>query len=225
MKSTAIKKTLLALAITTTLVGCDSLSDGQRTGVGAGIGGVLGAVIGNSIDQNGGAVVGGLVGALAGGAIAYYMDSQQEKLEKALASSGIEVVRLDEATIKLVMPNSITFAVAKSDLSPSIQPTLAQLSTVVNEYTKTIIHIEGHTDNTGSLEVNEKLSLDRANAVAGFLVGHGVMAQRIVGAGHNYKYPVASNDSEAGRAQNRRSEIFIRAIEKGNENAAYAPIY
>lgn len=225
MKSAAVKKTILALAISTTLVGCDSMTDGQRTATGAGIGAVLGGVIGNNIDQNGGAVVGALLGALAGGAIAHYMDNQQEKLEKALASSGITVVRLDEATIKLVFPNSITFDVAKSNLSPSIEPTLTQLSAVVNEFSKTIIHVEGHTDNTGSLEVNEKLSIERANSVAGFLVGHGVMAQRIVAAGHNYKYPVASNDSDEGRTQNRRVEIFIRAIESGNENAASAPIY
>ncbi len=225
MNTNVLKKTALVLALSTALVGCDSLTRGERTAAGAGIGAATGAAIGYAIDHSGGGVVGGVIGALAGGAIGYYMDTQQEKMEKALGSSGIRVERIDKSTIKLVLPDSITFPVNKANLSSSIEPSLGQIAAIMNEYSKTVIHVEGHTDNTGAMEYNQKLSLERANNVAAFLESRGVIRQRIVAEGHNFQYPVASNDSEQGRAQNRRVEIFIRAVEKGNESAAYAPIY
>lgn len=218
------QKTIMAVVLSSTLVGC-SLSDNQRTAIGALGGAVVGGVVGHQIHDKNGRYVGAVLGALAGGAIGRYMDSQQQKLEKALASSGISITRINESTIKLNIPNSITFAVNKANLSPSAYGSLNKLATIFNEYNKTAIHVLGFADSTGNADYNVQLSQRRAQSAANYLSSQGVVGGRMVTTGYGSAHPIASNSTAAGKAQNRRVEIYIRAIESGKEQAAYAPIY
>lgn len=218
------QKTILAVTLGATLTGCTMTTD-QRTAVGAGVGAVLGGVLGHQIDGRSGRYVGAVLGALAGGAIGRYMTQQQQDLERILASSGISVTRIDDATIKLNLPEAITFAVNKSNLNPSVRPYLNQIASVLNKYTKTAVHVLGYTDSTGSAQYNMGLSQRRAQSAASYLAGRGVVQGRLAVRGYGKSYPIASNANSRGRAQNRRAEIYIRAIERGNEQAAYAPIH
>ncbi len=219
------QKTLATVAIAATLTGCSNMTQDQRTAAGAVGGAIIGGVIGHQVNDKNGRYVGAILGALAGGAIGRYMDRQQQDLEQVLASSGITVSRIDEATIKLHLPDSITFAVDKSDLNPAVYPSLNAIANVVNQYKETAVHVLGFTDSTGSEQYNLDLSQRRAQAAGNYLASQGVVSGRIVARGYGEAYPVAGNDSAAGKAQNRRAEIYIRAIEQGNEQAAYAPIY
>ncbi|MGY0398619.1 MAG: OmpA family protein [Ostreibacterium sp.] len=221
------QKFFLAVIVAGMLTGCTSLSltQDQKTAVGAVGGAVVGGVLGHQINDKKGRYVGAILGALAGGAIGRYMTKQQKDLEKVLASSGIKVSRIDKATIKLHLPNAITFATNKSNLSASVAMPLNQIAQVVNKYKKTAVHVLGFTDSTGSNEYNLQLSYRRAQAVGNYLASQGVVSGRIAARGYGETYPIASNGSESGKAQNRRAEIYIRAIEQGSEQAAYSPIY
>lgn len=80
---------------------------------------------------------------------------------------------------------------------------------MLNEYNKTLVEIAGHTDNTGQAEYNQKLSERRAHSVAAYLVSRKVNANRLIEVGGGENYPIASNDTAAGRQLNRRVEITI----------------
>lgn len=218
------QKTIATVAIAASLTGC-SMTQDQRTAVGALGGAVVGGVVGHQINHKNGRYVGAILGALAGGAIGRYMDQQQQDLQKVLASSGITVTRVNESTIKLHLPDAITFAVNKANLNPSVYPSLNAIGNIVNRYKETAVHVLGFTDSTGSEQYNLDLSQRRAQATANYLSSQGVVSGRVIARGYGEAYPVASNATRAGKAQNRRAEIYIRAIEKGNEYAAYAPIY
>lgn len=227
-----MKKTIAKTLQISTIIGCviatsacDEMTKTQRTAIGATGGAVIGAVIGHQIDDEKGAIVGGIVGGLAGGSIGYYMDSAQEKLEKDLAKSGISVTRLDKSTIKLNMPSGLLFDVNKSNVSSSAVPSLSKISDTLQKFEKTIIMVEGHADAQGADDYNLKLSQRRADAVGRELTSRGVITQRVLNRGHGESFPIASNDSESGRAQNRRVELIMRAIQKGNEGAAFKSIY
>ncbi len=219
------KKTLLAVSMAGLLTTGCSLSENARTAIGAGVGAVAGAVIGHQVNDKNGRYVGAVLGALAGGAIGKYMDSQQQRLEKALASSGITVTRVDKNTIKLNVPNSLTFAVNKSRLNSGAHGSLNSIAAVVNKYNKTAIHVLGFADSDGDSNYNLDLSKRRSESAGNYLASQGVVAGRIVATGYGETHPVASNSTRDGKAQNRRVEIYIKAIEKGNEQAAYASIY
>ena len=146
-----------------------------------------------------------------GAGIGAYMDSQEDELRKSLADTGVSVVR-DGDNINLVMPGNITFASSKAVIQADFFPILNSVGTVLSNYKKTAIEIEGHTDSTGSVSFNLKLSEERAKSVTDYLVSKGVQAKRIIHHGRGPMRPLASNQSAEGRAQNRRVEIRIRAI-------------
>jgi len=107
------------------------------------------------------------------------------------------------------MPGNITFAFDSSSLQPQFDPVLSNVASTLNQYNQTVIEVAGHTDSVGTDAYNQALSQQRANAVAAFLSGKGVMQQRMIVVGAGEAHPVASNDTDAGRAQNRRVEITI----------------
>ncbi|MEE2797942.1 MAG: OmpA family protein, partial [Pseudomonadota bacterium] len=107
---------------------------------------------------------------------------------------------------------NITFASGSSDIASSFYPTLNSLVKVFKEFDQNGINIVGHTDSTGSQELNMRLSRERATSVASYLSGQGVSSARISSAGVGPSQPIASNDTEAGRAQNRRVEITLRQL-------------
>ena len=182
-----------------------------RTGalIGAGIGAVAGLLTGDdAVERRQRALVGAGVGALAGGGIGAYQDRQEAELRRELAGSGVDVVRQGD-NITLNMPGNITFAFDSSNLQPQFYPTLNNVAETLNEYNQTVIEVAGHTDSVGTDSYNQTLSVQRAQSVANYLSGRGVMQQRMIVTGAGETRPIASNDTEAGRAQNRRVEITI----------------
>ena len=182
-----------------------------RTGalIGAGIGAVAGLLSGDdAVERRQRAMVGAGVGALAGGGIGAYQDRQEAELRRELAGSGVDVVRQGD-NITLNMPGNITFAFDSSNLQPQFYPTLNNVAETLNEYNQTVIEVAGHTDSVGTDSYNQTLSVQRAQSVANYLSGRGVMQQRMIVTGAGETRPIASNDTEAGRAQNRRVEITI----------------
>jgi outer membrane protein OmpA-like peptidoglycan-associated protein len=182
-----------------------------RTGalIGAGIGAVAGLLSGHdAVERRQRALVGAGVGGLAGGAIGAYQDRQEAALRRELAGSGVDVVRQGD-NITLNMPGNITFAFDSANLQPQFQPVLDNVAQTLNQYNQTVIEVAGHTDSVGTEAYNQQLSVQRANSVAGYLSSRGVSMQRMIVTGAGESRPIASNDTEAGRAQNRRVEITI----------------
>jgi len=138
------------------------------------------------------------------------MDVQEKKLRDRLAGVGVGIQR-DKATgaINLVMPGNITFPTAQSAIKADFYPVLDAVADVLKEYGDTTITVSGHTDNVGDTAYNQRLSQERANSVAGYLVNRGVSAQRVAAIGLGKSQPIADNGNEAGRSQNRRVEVRI----------------
>jgi outer membrane protein OmpA-like peptidoglycan-associated protein len=182
----------------------------DRTMKGAGIGaaaGAAGAVLAGKREADeilAGAAIGGVIGAGVGA----YMDAQQEKMARI---PGTSVERVDENTLLVHFENDVLFDVNSASLDGDGRATLDDVSGVLNQYPKTAVVVQGHTDSTGSEELNQSLSERRAGSVRGYLVNRGVEADRLAAIGYGESYPVASNDSESGRQQNRRVDILLRA--------------
>lgn len=182
-----------------------------RTGalIGAGIGAVAGLLSGgDATERRQRALVGAGVGGLAGGAVGAYQDRQEAALRRDLAGTGVDVVRQGD-NITLNMPGNITFAFDSSNLQPQFYPVLDNVASTLNQYNQTVIEVAGHTDNVGTDAYNQQLSTQRANSVAAYLSSKGIMQQRMMIVGAGESRPIASNDTEAGRAQNRRVEITL----------------
>jgi outer membrane protein OmpA-like peptidoglycan-associated protein len=182
-----------------------------RTGalIGAGIGAVAGLLSGgDAVERRQRAMVGAGVGGLAGGGIGAYQDRQEAALRRGLEGSGVQVVRQGD-NITLNMPGNITFAFDSSNLQSQFYPVLDNVAGTLNQYNQTVIEVAGHTDSVGTDAYNQKLSEQRANSVAAYLNGKGVVQQRMIIVGAGKTRPIASNDTDGGRAQNRRVEITI----------------
>ncbi|KAF1696710.1 cell envelope biogenesis protein OmpA [Pseudoxanthomonas jiangsuensis] len=177
--------------------------------IGAGLGVAAGLLTGDSaVERRQHALIGAGVGGLAGGAIGNYQDRQQAALRERLQGSGVDVSRQGD-NITLNMPGNITFAFNSSNLAPEFYPVLNNVAGVMKEYDQTVVEVAGHTDSVGSDEVNQRLSEQRANAVTQYLVAQGLNPQRFITVGAGKRHPIASNDTEAGRAANRRVEITL----------------
>jgi len=213
------KQMMIAASLSTLmLVGCTSnpYTGEQQTGKsalyglgGAAAGAAIGAATSGSDDRAKGALIGAAVGGAAGGGYGYYVDKQEQRLRQELQGTGVRVVRNGE-NLQLVMPGNITFASGSSDISSSFYPTLNSLVKVFKEFDKNGVEIIGHTDSTGSNDLNMRLSRDRAQSVASYLASNGVSSARISAMGVGPSQPIASNDTAEGRAQNRRVEINLR---------------
>lgn len=177
--------------------------------IGAAVGTVAGLLSGSdATERRQRALVGIGVGGLAGGAIGNYQDRQERALRDQMAGTGVDVVRQGD-NITLNMPDNITFDFDSSALKSQFYPVLDNLISTLREYDQTIIEVAGHTDSKGSDAYNQQLSVRRAEAVGNYLMGRGVMRERFIITGAGESRPVASNETEAGRAQNRRVEITL----------------
>ncbi len=204
----------------------------RRTKIGAGVGAVVGAITGSQLgdESTTNAAIGAAVGALAGGGVGRYMDNQQQELEQDLqaerAADMLNVTRLNGDALKIGVASDASFAVDSATLAPEAQTTFNKIAGVLKDYEKTAIHVVGHTDSSGSDQYNQKLSQQRAEAVAGFLTSRGVNSQRTLAWGRGESQPIASNDTAESRAANRRVDIVIKPIVEGQEKAAFtAPPY
>ncbi|MCW5613180.1 MAG: OmpA family protein [Rubrivivax sp.] len=202
---------LLPVAAALALAGCENMSAREKgTAQGAGIGAVAGAAIGAATGGKAGqgAVIGGAVGAVAGNLWSKRMEDKRREMERATAGTGIEVARTADNQLKVNVPSDFSFDVGRADIRPDMRPVLDQLAQGLDPAMR--LRIVGHTDSTGSDAINDPLSVQRAASVRDYLAGRGVAAARVDVAGRGAREPVADNASEAGRAMNRRVEIFLR---------------
>lgn len=219
-----MKRTIVALMCSAfALAACqtqDAYTGEQKTnkatygaGIGAVVGALGGALIGggDSTDRRQRAMIAGGIGALAGGGVGYYMDSQEKELATKLRSSGVSVTRVGDNII-LNMPGNVTFATNSSDINSGFYNVLNSVAIVLKKYDKTMIDVTGHTDSTGSDQTNQVLSQQRANSVAAYLANQGLNQQRFLVSGAGERQPVASNNTAAGREQNRRVEIKLTPL-------------
>lgn len=212
----ALAATLALSACTTTnpYTGQSQLSNTAGGGLlGAGGGAVAGAIVGAAVggDPRVGALIGAGVGGLTGAAIGNYMDQQEAELRAQLQGTGVSVTRVGDQII-LNMPSNITFATDQSTVQPQFNQTLVSVGLVLKKYNKTIVDVYGPTDSTGGNEHNLALSQRRAVSVATILANQGIDQRRFYIEGKGSSSPIASNGTEAGRAQNRRVEIQLSPI-------------
>ena len=189
----------------------------SNTAVGAGAGALLGSAAGLVIGKTTNAstrksvLIGAGIGALAGGGVGVYMDRQEAKLRERLRGSGVSVTRRGDNII-LNMPSNITFDTDRADVKPQFFDVLNSVAIVLREFDQTLVDVTGHTNSTGSAAHNLELSERRAGAVAEYLVAQGNNYRRFQVLGMGKSQPIASNATEAGRAENRRVEIQIAPL-------------
>ena len=211
-------KSLLGIILSASILfSCADWSNtGKGAAIGAGAGGALGGLIGNKKGNTAaGAVIGAAVGGAAGAAIGRYMDKQAEEME---ALEDAEVKRVGEG-IQITFDSGILFGFDSYQLTPQAQENVMKLAKILNDYPDTNIMINGHTDSKGSEEYNQTLSEKRANSVSNYLKMQGISGVRLTTIGHGESLPVASNDTDEGRSQNRRVEVAITANEELIEKA------
>lgn len=208
------------VASTLLLVGaCASMDQTQAdTAKGAGIGAVAGAVLGGIVGgrdgATAGAVLGGAAGAVGGNIWSKKMQDKQRAMEQATQGSGVQVARTDDNQLKLQVPSDISFATGRADLQPALRSILDQFAQGLGGDPTMRVRIVGHTDSTGTDAVNDRLSIERATSVRNYLIDRAVNGSRIETAGRGSHEPVADNSTDAGRAKNRRVEIFLREPDK-----------
>jgi outer membrane protein OmpA-like peptidoglycan-associated protein len=205
-------KTLIALTTAAAMAaGCQNMTPREEgTAKGAGIGAIAGAVIGGATGHSmgKGAVIGGAVGAVAGNLWSKRMEEKRAAMEKATEGTGIAVARTENNELKVNVPSDFSFTVGRSDVKPNMKPVLDEFARGLDPNME--VRVIGHTDSTGSDAINNPLSVRRAEAVRDYIAVKGVSPTRVDTEGHGAREPVADNASVAGRAQNRRVEIFLR---------------
>lgn len=211
---------LLAVSIVLLATACATTSDpytreqratrtAQGAAIGAGVGAVIGAITGGDrLEQ---AAIGAGIGALSGAAIGSYMDRQEAELRRQLEGTGVSVTRRGNEII-LNMPGQVTFDVDSAGLRPEFFEVLNSVVLVLEEYEKTVLVIDGHTDSTGSRSYNMGLSMRRAESVGDYLTAQGIEPVRLATYGYGPDYAVASNETEAGRQANRRVELTLMPV-------------
>jgi outer membrane protein OmpA-like peptidoglycan-associated protein len=181
---------------------------GQGVAIGAAIGGLLGATRESGNDRVRNAAVGAAIGAAVGGAIGYSLDQQAAELRNDFGNGEIDVINTGNELI-VRMPEAILFATDSAQLNSQLRSDLFVLAESLNKYPQSIVTVTGHTDNTGTAAYNQDLSERRAWSVASVLQSGGVAGSRINVVGAGESQPIATNQTVAGRAQNRRVDITI----------------
>jgi outer membrane protein OmpA-like peptidoglycan-associated protein len=199
--------------------GCASLSNTEQgAAIGAGAGGAAGAAIGKAAGGTAeGAIIGAVVGGTAGAIIGQRMDRKAQELESELENA--EVERVGEG-IKVTFDNAILFDFDSAALRATARTNLNELATSMDDFEGAELLIVGHTDSRGPEDYNQRLSERRAGSAAEYLVAQGISADRIATEGMGESEPVASNETEEGRQQNRRVEVAIYASEEYREEVA-----
>jgi outer membrane protein OmpA-like peptidoglycan-associated protein len=215
---------LIAIILSSVLIfsGCKSLNNASKGGlIGGGAGAAIGAGVGVLIGKSGksaaiGAAVGTAVGATTGVIIGKKMDKAAEEAAR------IEGARVDSITdannlkaIRVTFDSGILFRTGKSDLNTKSKNALSKFAKILVDNPTMDIAIMGHTDNTGSLEINQRLSMERAQSVADYLKTQNITANQLKEvSGKDYSMPVADNNTKIGREQNRRVEVYMYASEE-----------
>lgn len=204
------------------LAGCANMDETQRTTAGgAAVGAVAGALLGG-VTAGGhkgrsaatGAAIGAALGAGGGYLWSRHMQEQKAAMEQATQGTGIGVTQTADNQLKLNIPSDLSFDSGRYDIKPALHAVLDRFATTLGQNPVTTVHIVGHTDNVGSDAINNPLSVNRAAATRDYLVSRGVASNRISIDGRGEHEPVADNATAAGRAKNRRVEIFVAEAPK-----------
>ena len=210
MNKISIQSRAVALSLSAAMVfvsGCANMTETQRnTAIGAGVGGLAGAAIGKNGQST---AIGAGIGALGGYIWTTQMAQKKAAMEQATAGTGVGVTQTADDQLKLNIPSDISFDTGRSDIKSNLRPVLDQFAQGLSDQPNTEIRIVGHTDSTGSDSVNNPLSVNRAASARDYLVSRGVDAHRIQIDGRGSREPIADNNTDAGRAANRRIEIFL----------------
>jgi outer membrane protein OmpA-like peptidoglycan-associated protein len=187
--------------------GCANMSENQRgAAIGAGVGSLAGIALGHNRES---AAIGAGVGALGGYIWSQQMAQKKAAMEQATEGTGVAVSQTADNQLRLNIPSDISFDTGRAEIKSNLRPVLDQFAQGLSGQPNTEVRVIGHTDSTGSDAVNNPLSINRAASARDYLVGRGVDARRIQIDGRGSHEPVADNGSEAGRARNRRIEIFL----------------
>jgi outer membrane protein OmpA-like peptidoglycan-associated protein len=204
--------TILFFIIAQILTGCNATNTTKGGAIGAGVGGAIGGAIGHRSDNTViGAIIGASVGGAAGALIGREMDKQAEELKRDLEGATVE--RVGEG-ILITFQSGLVFDTDSYGLRDATKTNLTDLAETLKKYDDTNILIEGHTDNTGEGNYNQKLSENRADAVESYLTTQGIENSRVTTKGYGENQPLDSNESEVGRQKNRRVEVAIYANKK-----------
>ncbi|GGP06375.1 membrane protein [Cloacibacterium rupense] len=210
----------LFLSSALVLTSCEAIQNSNNTqrgaAAGTAAGAVIGGILGNNVGKgkNGalGAVLGGVIGGVAGGVIGNKMDKQAKAIKEALP--GAQVERVNEGIKITLSENTVNFDFNSASLTDVSKANLDKLSEVMTQYPDTNINVYGHTDSKGADAYNLTLSEKRANSVIDYMVSKGVARTRLNAMGMGESDPIASNDTDEGRAKNRRVEFAITANEE-----------
>ncbi|WP_068645184.1 OmpA family protein, partial [Variovorax soli] len=156
-----------------------------------------------------GAAIGAAVGAGGGYLWSQRMENQKKQMEQATQGTGVAVTQTPNNELKLQIPSDVSFDTGRADIKPNFQPILDQFASGLRNNPNAEVRIIGHTDNTGTDAINNPLSIQRAAATRDYLIARGVRSNAFNIDGMGSRQPVADNNSAAGRAQNRRVEIFV----------------
>jgi len=206
--------------------GCGMSNTAKGGLIGAGSGAALGAIVGQIAGKGKGAAIGAAIGTAVGAGAGVIIGRKMDKAaEKAKAIEDAKVQQITDANglaaVKVTFDGGILFATNSSKLNSTSKTSLTKLAKVLSEDPTMDIAVYGHTDNTGALAFNQKLSGDRANSVATFLRSNGVASNQFkYVAGKDYQEPIASNETAEGRAQNRRVEVYMYASEQMIKDAS-----
>jgi outer membrane protein OmpA-like peptidoglycan-associated protein len=209
-----LQSTLAALAAASLLSACASYEPNKTrdTGIGAAAGAAVGAMAHGS-NRTHGALAGAAIGALGAYVWSSHMEKQKREMEAATRGTGVQVTQTPDNQLKLEVPSDISFDVGRADIKSNFAPILDRFAQSLNQNQATTVRIIGHTDSTGSDAINNPLSVNRAASTRDYLVARGVAGQRIAIDGRGSTQPIADNASEAGRARNRRVEIYVGEAE------------
>jgi outer membrane protein OmpA-like peptidoglycan-associated protein len=209
----------IALIVAVLAPGCGTMSQTAKgTAIGAGSGAALGAILGGVIGHSKGAAIGAAIGTAVGaGSGALIGKKMQNKAEELAQIENAKVETVTDSNgleaIKVTFASGILFPTNGISLSDASKGDLSEFASMMSDMQNTDIVIYGHTDNTGTSEVNDRISRQRAEAVQAYLVSRGIAASRMSASGLSYSDPVADNSTAEGRAQNRRVEIYVMANE------------
>nr|WP_297917461.1 OmpA family protein [uncultured Allomuricauda sp.] len=224
MKNTFTKSLAIVMAFGF-IISCDAVKNANNTQKGAVIGAsggaVIGGVIGNNVGKGNtalGAIIGAVVGGAAGGYIGNRMDRQAERIEEEIP--GAEVKRVGEGSnVTFNEDAGVYFDTNKSTVRGTSAATLDKLAGIFNEYPKSVILVEGHTDSAGPEDYNLNLSKQRAESVTTYLIGKGISSGRFTTKWYGESQPKATNETSEGKAKNRRVELAIIASDALKEEA------
>lgn len=195
----------------------------SRTAIGAGLGGTLGYLLGGAIGGDTGRIIGAGIGGSAGAVLGKQYDDQIRELKEQTAGSGVDVEEVgDQQAILVRLPDGVTFATGSSAINPGFYDTLNNVAESLIKYPNSLIDVYGFTDTTGSTLTNQRLSEQRAQAVAEYLAARGVARARIAtqGFGEQYDYLRVKTADNVKEPLNRRVEIKIIPVSRDDVNAA-----